>query len=79
MTSANALGLGDTCTCAASAGMHAVGFPVQSAFMRGFDVFFAVDGTATYNESFHRASVLNLSHGFPTAVLYEDIQERLVD
>jgi bifunctional isochorismate lyase/aryl carrier protein len=36
----------------------------RSAFMRGFSVFFPVDGTATYNANFHRASILNLSHGF---------------
>jgi isochorismate hydrolase len=41
----------------------------RSAFMRGFEVFFVVDGTATYNQSFHRASLLNLSHGFATPVL----------
>ena len=38
----------------------------RSAFMRSFDVFFIVDGTATYNEAFHRASLLNLAHGFAT-------------
>ena len=45
----------------------------RSAFMRGFKVFFAVDGTATYNEAFHRAAVLNLAHGFAIPVLTEDI------
>ncbi len=30
----------------------------RSAFMRGFEVFFAVDGTATQNEAFHRATLL---------------------
>jgi bifunctional isochorismate lyase/aryl carrier protein len=38
----------------------------RSAFMRGFQVYFPVDGTATYNEKFHRASLLNLAHGFAT-------------
>jgi bifunctional isochorismate lyase/aryl carrier protein len=34
----------------------------RSAFVRGFAVFVPVDGTATYNADFHRASMLNLSH-----------------
>lgn len=45
----------------------------RSAFMRGFEVFFTVDGTATYNESFHLASLLNLSHGFATLVLVNEL------
>ncbi len=40
----------------------------RSAFIRGFDVFFLVDGTATYNREFHMASLLNLGHGFATLV-----------
>lgn len=47
----------------------------RSAFMRGFDVFFTVDGTATYNEDFHRASLLNLAHGFATPMLTRHILE----
>jgi isochorismate hydrolase len=49
----------------------------RSAFMRGFQVFFAIDGTATYNEAFHRASLLNLSHGFALPVLVAEILEGL--
>lgn len=45
----------------------------RSAFVRGYFVFFAVDGTATYNEALHRASLLNLSHGFAVPVLMDDI------
>jgi len=45
----------------------------RSGFVRGFDVFFAVDGTATYNEAFHRATLLNLSHGFAVPILIEEI------
>ena len=41
----------------------------RSAFMRGYKVLFAVDGTATYNRDFHQASLLNLSHGFAVPVL----------
>ena len=44
----------------------------RSAFMRGFEVFFPVDGTATYNLAFHRASLINLAHGFATIVLMKD-------
>lgn len=47
----------------------------RSAFMRGFKVFFAVDGTATYHEDFHRATLLNLSHGFAVPVLVDDIRK----
>ncbi len=45
----------------------------RSAFMCGFEVFFAADGTATYTEAFHCASVLNLAHGFAVPVLAEEI------
>jgi isochorismate hydrolase len=48
----------------------------RSAFMRGFGVYFAVDGTATYREEFHRASVLNLSHGFAVPVMIDELLER---
>jgi isochorismate hydrolase len=41
--------------------------------MHGFEVFFAIDGTATYNEEHQRATLLNLSHGFATLVLAQDI------
>jgi bifunctional isochorismate lyase/aryl carrier protein len=49
----------------------------RSAFMRGFDVFFVIDGTATYNEAFHRASLLNLAHGFANLVVVQDILANL--
>jgi len=45
----------------------------RSAFVRGFDVFFVVDGTATYTENFHRAALLNLAHGFAVPVLTGEI------
>ncbi|MBN1537257.1 MAG: isochorismatase family protein [Anaerolineales bacterium] len=45
----------------------------RSAFMRGFEVFFTIDGTATYNEAFHRAALLNLTHGFARPVLIKEI------
>ncbi|MFC1726892.1 isochorismatase family protein [candidate division KSB1 bacterium] len=49
----------------------------RSAFVQGFQVFFPVDGTATYNEEFHRASFLNLSHGFAVPVLTEELLKYL--
>ena len=45
----------------------------RSAFMRGFEVFFAIDGSATYNEPFHRATLWNASHGFAVPVLVNEI------
>lgn len=49
----------------------------RAAFVRGFAVFFLVDGTATYSEEYHRATVLNLSHGFAVPVLVDDLVGRL--
>lgn len=45
----------------------------RSAFMRGYEVFFAVDGTATYAEAYHRAALLNLAHGFALPVSTEEV------
>jgi isochorismate hydrolase len=49
----------------------------RSGFTRGFEVFFLIDGTATYNEDFQLASLLNLSHGFATPVLTAEITRAL--
>jgi isochorismate hydrolase len=49
----------------------------RSAFMKGYDVYFVVDATATYNRQFHLASLLNLSHGFATPVLTTEIEHLL--
>lgn len=51
----------------------------RSAFVRGFSVFFTVDGTATYNEEFHKATLLNLSYGFATPVLCKEIVKHIVE
>jgi bifunctional isochorismate lyase / aryl carrier protein len=51
----------------------------RSAFTHGFEVFFTIDGTATYNERFHIATLLNLSHGFALAVLVEEVIEMLTE
>jgi len=45
----------------------------RSAFMRGFQVFFTVDATASYNRAFHQATLLNLAHGFAVPVLGEEV------
>ena len=45
----------------------------RSAFMHGFEVFFPVEGTATYNLAYHRASLLNLAHGFANLVFMKDL------
>ncbi len=45
----------------------------RSAFTRGFEVFFLIDGTATYNAEFHRASLVNLAHGFAVLTSVKDI------
>lgn len=45
----------------------------RSAFMKRFELFFAVDGTATYNEQLHRGAIINLAHGFAKPVLIEEI------
>ncbi len=44
----------------------------RSAFGRDFEVFFLVDGTATYNPGFHQASLLNLAHGFASLLLVSE-------
>jgi len=45
----------------------------RSAFMRGFEVFFPVECTATYHENFHRATLLNLSHGFSHVMTFREL------
>jgi bifunctional isochorismate lyase/aryl carrier protein len=47
----------------------------RTAFVRGFQVFFLVDGTATYNQDFHHATLLNLAHGFATPMLTQELLE----
>lgn len=45
----------------------------RSAFVRGFEVFFAIDGTAAYTRELHQAALLNLSHGFAVPMLVGEI------
>ena len=51
----------------------------RSAFVKGFDVFFTIDGTATYNEEFHMATLLNLSHGVAVPMLVDEVLPLLID
>jgi len=46
----------------------------RSAFTRGWDVFFLVDGTATYNRAFHVSSLRNIGHGFGTLLTCQDVE-----
>jgi isochorismate hydrolase len=45
--------------------------------MHGYEVFFPVDGTATYNLAYHRASLINLAHGFSSMVFIKDILDAI--
>jgi isochorismate hydrolase len=47
----------------------------RSAFVRGYEVFFGIDFTATYNKDFHLSSLLNISHGFGVPVLFKEVLE----
>ncbi|MDD2716652.1 MAG: isochorismatase family protein [Candidatus Wallbacteria bacterium] len=52
----------------------------RSAFCRGYEVWFPVDCTATYNRKFHESTLCNLSHGFANLTssgeLAADLSER---
>ncbi|MCK4666485.1 cysteine hydrolase [Candidatus Dependentiae bacterium] len=50
----------------------------RSGFMHGFNIFFTVDGTATYNKKFHLSTILNLSHGFAIPVLIPELIEYIL-
>jgi isochorismate hydrolase len=45
----------------------------RDAFMRGYDVFFVIDGTASNSEELHLASLKNLTDGFATPVTTEEV------
>lgn len=49
----------------------------RAAYVRGYNVLWAVDGVATYNLDFHRATLLNLSHGFAVPLLSGEIADAL--
>jgi nicotinamidase-related amidase len=45
----------------------------RSAFMRGFEVYFIKDGTATFSKEMHEAALLNLSYGFAIMTTIGDV------
>lgn len=49
------------------------------AFTRGYEVFFSIDGTATYNREFHQATLINLAHGFAIPLLIDEIINQLCE
>jgi len=49
----------------------------RTAFVQGYEVYFLVDGTATYNQKFHMATLQNLAHGFAVLTSVEDLVEGL--
>ena len=49
----------------------------RSAFVRGFKVSLTIDGTATYNEQFHRATLWSAAHGFAVPMLTNEIISQL--
>lgn len=46
---------------------------VRSGFVRGYEIFFPVDSTATYNSTLHLSSLLTLSHGFAYIVTVDEL------
>jgi isochorismate hydrolase len=45
--------------------------------MRGFEVYFVEDGTATFSKEMHEAALLNLSYGFAIATTIKDVTKAL--
>lgn len=45
----------------------------RSAFMRGYEVYFVEDGTATFTKEMHEAALLNLSYGFATLTTIDEV------
>lgn len=50
---------------------------VRSAFCRGYQVVVPADATACHNLAFHRASLMNMAHGFAHVDTTEGIIRRL--
>ena len=45
----------------------------REAFMRGYEVFFLMDGTASYSEKLHIGSLRAIAHGFGKCVSCEEL------
>lgn len=50
----------------------------RSAFVRGYEVLLVADGTATYTADLHRATLVNLAHGFATLSLTKNLLAELL-
>ncbi len=48
----------------------------RDAFQRGYEVYFVIDGTGTYNEEIHKSSLRNLAGGFAVPVTTEEILKK---
>lgn len=51
----------------------------RSAFVHGYEVFFLIDGTASYTEQQHVSAIKNLSHGFVIPVLCHHIKSKIIN
>jgi len=45
----------------------------REAFMRNFEVFYIIDGTATYTELLHKGTMFSLAHGFAECLTSKDV------
>ncbi len=45
----------------------------REAFMRNFEVFYIIDGTATYTELLHKGTLFSLAHGFAECLTAKDV------
>ena len=45
----------------------------REAFMRGYEVFFLIDGTASYSEKFHVGTLRAIAHGFGKCVSCSEV------
>jgi isochorismate hydrolase len=49
----------------------------RSGFVRGYQIFFPTDSTATYNQNYHTATLRNLSHGFAVITTSDKLVEEM--
>ncbi len=50
----------------------------RSAFVHGYNVFFPIDGTVTYNANIHKATLTTLAHGFANITTTEKLYDQIV-
>ena len=50
----------------------------RSAFVQGYNVFFPIDGTATYNQDIHFASLYTLAHGFANITTTKRLKDSII-